>query len=192
MEMSTRIYCERCNTPCKVTGPKNPNAKMLRRSREPKGLCVNCAVHDWLKNTYPANVLLAKSGPRTLAHPHIQEQFAQIMRVGLADAVPDEINWELIIENWDLPFPHKVKPSSANPCSQFELEEIATGKRPGLAGLAGLGDAPKRQTVCGKDLLITSFSQLNDLDPGLGDDLEKCLTDHHKKTKDTGQRELFE
>jgi len=64
------------------------------------------------------------------------------MKVGMADAMPDEINWNLIIENWDLPFPHKMKPSATNPCSQLELDEIATGKRPGLGG--GLFDSPGR------------------------------------------------
>jgi len=136
------IYCKRCNVRCQVAGPRNPGAKMLRRSKEPKGMCVNCAVHDWLRNTYPCNILLAQSGPGSLAHPHIQEQFVGIMKVGMADAMPDEINWNLIIENWDLPFPHKMKPSATNPCSQLELDEIATGKRPGLGG--GLFDSPGR------------------------------------------------
>lgn len=116
------IHCERCEAHCKVAEPRNSDAKMLRRSRHPKGLCVNCAVHDWLRNTYPPNILLASSGPKVLLFPHIQEQFTGLMRVGLADAQPDEINWELIVENWDLPFPHKVKATAANPCSQEVLD----------------------------------------------------------------------
>ena len=110
--------CQRCDVRCQVDEPGNKEARLLRRSRDPKGLCVNCAVHDWLRNTYPVNMLLAKSGPKSLVHPHIQEQFAGIMRLGMADAMPDEIDWGLIIENWDLPFPHKVKPRGENPCSQ--------------------------------------------------------------------------
>lgn len=117
--------CQRCEVSCRVSSPRNPGSKMLRRSKDPKGLCVNCAVHDWLRNTYPCNMLLAQSGPKSLAYPHIQEQFANIMRIGLSDAIPDEICWGTIIENWDLPFPHKIKPSNTNPCSQLELEEIA-------------------------------------------------------------------
>lgn len=126
------VNCDRCGVLCQVDGSRNPEAKMLRRSKEPKGLCVNCAVHDFLRNTYPCNMLLAQSGPQSLAYPHIQEQFAGIMRVGLSDAIPDEISWDLIIENWGLPFPNKVKPSNTNPCSQLELFEIAEGTRPGL------------------------------------------------------------
>ena len=170
--MGTECECQRCGIRCRVDSSGNPDAKMLRRSDKPKGLCVNCAVHDFLRNTYPCNMLLAESGPGSLAHPHIQEQFAGIMRVGLADAMPDEIDWDLIIENWDLPFPHKMKPSSTNPCSQLELFEIAEGKRPGLGG--GM-DAPIPRPVCAEDLTITSFEQLNDLSPGLGDDFKKAL-----------------
>lgn len=167
-KLFSKTNCQRCGVACQVSLPRNPKAKMLRRSKELKGLCVNCAVHDWLRNTYPCNILLAQSGPKSLAHPHIQEQFAEIMKVGMADAMPDEINWDLIIENWDLPFPHKIKPSSTNPCSQLELEEIVSGKRPGL----GEGIS---KPIRPEDLTITSYEQLNELEPGLGDDLKKCL-----------------
>ncbi|MDD5327443.1 MAG: hypothetical protein PHY02_06470 [Phycisphaerae bacterium] len=121
-EINNMAHCERCGTPVKVAGPQNSKAKMLRRSKKPKGLCVNCAVHDWLQNTYPVNMILAGSGPKALVHPHIQKQFTEIMRVGLADAKPDEINWDLIIENWDLPFKNKVKGTATNPASQAVLD----------------------------------------------------------------------
>lgn len=162
--------CERCKAPCKVVGPQNSKAKMLRRSKEPKGLCINCAVHDWMRNAYPVNMILAGSGPKVLAYSHIQKQFMEIMQVGLADAQPDEINWDLIIENWNLPFPHKIKPSATNPCTQREIDEITTGKRPGI-GCKGL---PKPDPLGGKTI-ITSFEEVNLLEPGLGDKLKRCL-----------------
>ncbi len=171
--MPTECQCQRCGIRCRVDSPSNPDAKMLRRSKVPKGLCVNCAVHDFLRNTYPCNMLLAESGPGSLVHPHVQEQFANIMRVGMADAMPDEINWNLIIENWDLPFPHKMKKSSTNPCSQRELFEIAEGTRPGLGARM---EMPERRQSRAHDLTtITSFEQLNDLEPGLGDEFKRCL-----------------
>ena len=109
-------------------------AKMIRWSKVPKGLCVNCAVHDWLRNTYPVNLLLARSGARGLALPHIQEQFAGIMKSRCSDALPDEIDWRAIIDNWELPFPTKLKRTATNPVSQAELdrepeEEISRRKR---------------------------------------------------------------
>lgn len=168
-DINTTVYCERCGVACKVTGPQNSKAKMLRRSKEPKGLCVNCAVHDWLRNTYPVNVILAESGPKALVYPHVQKQFEEIMRAGMADAMPDEINWDLIIENWNLPFKHKIKSGSKNPYDQLELDEIKSGKR------RGFGGPPNPYTVCHPPGPITSFEQLNELEPGLGDELKNCL-----------------
>ena len=170
--MNTIINCQRCGARCRVAGSRNPDAKMLRRSKEPKGLCVNCAVHDWLRNTYPCNILLAQSGAKALIHPHIQEQFTEIMRIGMADAMPDEICWDLIIENWNMPFPHKIKPSATNPVGQLEFDEVAAGERPPFFEDY---DPSKRQTVCGENLEITSFEQLNEIEPGLGDDLRDCV-----------------
>lgn len=162
--------CERCGARLKVDTPRSSNAKMLRRSKEPKGLCVNCAVHDFLRNTYPPNILLAQSGPKVLLFPHIQEQFAELMKEGHADAKPDEIVWERIVENWALPFPKKIKTSGMNPCNQQELDEIAAGKRPGLGSLG-----PPVPDPLGGKMTITSFEELNKIKPGLGDQLKNCL-----------------
>ncbi len=116
------INCERCGVRCRADGPQGTKAKMLCHSKEPKGLCVNCAVHDWLRNTYPVNLLLATSGPKSLLLPHIQEQFTGIMRIGFADAKPDEIDWQRIVDNWELPFKNKVKGTAMNPASQDVLD----------------------------------------------------------------------
>ena len=115
------VECKRCGQRCKVSGKPGEKAKMLRFAKGP-GLCVNCAVHDWLRNTYPPNIILAQSGPKVLLFEHIQQQFAGIMRIGFADARPDEINWEQIVENWELPFKNKVKGTAMNPASQAVLD----------------------------------------------------------------------
>lgn len=162
--------CERCGVQLKVDAVPGSKAKMLRRSKEPKGLCINCAVHNFLRNTYPPNIQLAESGPEILLIPHIQMVFADIMKAGFADARPDEIDWQRIVDNWELPFPTKVKPSAMNPCSQQELDEIAAGKRPGLGSMG-----PPKPDPLGGRTTITSFDQLNELEPGLGDELRKCL-----------------
>lgn len=169
----TIVNCERCGAHCRVDALRSSDAKMLRRSKEPKGLCINCAVSDWLRNTYPPNILLAQSGPKVLLFPHIQEQFAEIMKVGFADAKPDEIVWQRIVDNWELPFPKKIKPSASNPCSQEELDAIKAGTHPGLGEnriRASVGGAMKARKGP-----IKSFDELNELEPGLGDQLKKCL-----------------
>jgi hypothetical protein len=124
-----------------------------------------------LRNTYPPNIQLAESGPEILLMPHLQEIFTNIMRAGFADAIPDEIDWQRIVDNWELPFPKKVKTSAMNPCSQEELDEVAAGTRPGLGAIT---ETDPQQTVCGCKP-ITSFDELNRIDPGLGDEFKKLM-----------------
>lgn len=170
-------FCDRCGARCLLASKRNPGAKMLIYSKLPKGLCVNCATHDWLRNTYPVNMQLAKSGPRILVHLQIREQFAEIMRVAGADANPDEINWNLVSENWDLPFADKVEPRADNPITQKELDEIAAGKYKAIDTPA---PAAKVLLDCGG--CITNFEQLNLLKPGLGDRFKSALRNSKEKT----------
>lgn len=121
-EKEQTCHCSRCGARCKVDPLAGSKAKMLKRGKSPKGLCVNCAVHDFLRNTYPVNLLLAQSGPQGLALSHIQEQFTGIMKSRCSDAVPDEIDWQAIIDNWELPFANKLKSSATNPVNQAELD----------------------------------------------------------------------
>ena len=164
--IETIVHCERCGLRCRA-GVGSPKAKMLRRAV--KGFCVNCAVHDWLRNTYPINMQLAESGPGILVHPHIRELFADIMRVGCADANPDEINWNLINENWELPFPNKVKPRADNPVTQEQLDEIKAGKYKAI-------DTPPLHFK-----VINSFEEANELEPGLGTKLNKLVNTNSKE-----------
>ena len=125
----TVVRCERCGLSLRLAPKPQSKAKMLRRSTRAKGLCATCAAHNWLRNTYPCNMLLAESGPKGLELPHIQRQFANIMQAAGADAQPDEIDWNSMIENWQLPFSHPVKPTAVNPCSQADLERMARDGR---------------------------------------------------------------
>ncbi len=168
-DQTTVGTCQRCGMPCRVAGPGRKDAKMLRYAKQPKGYCASCAVHDWLRNTYPVNVQLAQAGPKILLHDGIRKMFADIMRQAKADMNPDEINWNRIVEYWDLPFAEKVKPTNTNPCTQAELDEIAAGKRKGFRYIRR-----EASPLEGVDA-ITSWDQLNQLDPGLGDELREAL-----------------
>ena len=121
-ETELECCCSRCGARCKVDPVAGSKARMLKRGKLPKGLCVNCAVHNTLSTLYPVNLLLASSGPRCMALPFVQEQFAGIIKSALSDAMPSEINWDIVIKNWDLPFPTKLKRSATNPVSQEELD----------------------------------------------------------------------
>jgi hypothetical protein len=55
------------------------------------------------------------------------QQIENVMRVGKSDALPDEINWDRIIANWELPFPQPVRSTPENPMSEKDLARIARG-----------------------------------------------------------------
>jgi hypothetical protein len=126
-----QITCGRCGAPCRVNPVVGSQAKMLKRASQPKGLCINCAVHDALRHLYPANLILARSGPEGLSLPHIQRQFFTVVQMGGTDAAFEEIDWQAIIRNWDRPFPTRLKPSATNPVTQAELDAATLeGDRP--------------------------------------------------------------
>ena len=101
--------CERCGVQCHIVGPGNPKARLLRYAAKPQGLCVNCGIHDWLRATPPIAELIEKQGMEVLLFPHIQEIFGPLLRMGDADAPIGEIDWEVVVANWELPFPKKGK-----------------------------------------------------------------------------------
>ena len=164
--------CDRCGARLQVGPAPGSEAKLLRRSKVPKGFCINCAVHNFLRNTYPPNIQLAESGPDILLIPHIQTVFAGIMKAGFADANPDEIDWQRIVDNWELPFSKDVKTSAMNPCSQKEIDEIAAGTRPGLGAIS---ETSETSLLVKNRGVIRSFEELNELKPGLGDELRRCV-----------------
>lgn len=95
--------CERCGVAAR--GAKgNPDARMMRHAE--KGVCVNCGTVLFLKDLeelHGGRLLPPGTTWReALALPHIQEQFGRLMRVGKADAQPDEIDWERVAQLWDL------------------------------------------------------------------------------------------
>jgi hypothetical protein len=42
--------------------------------------------------------------PSKLLAPHVQQQFTRLMVAGNADAKPGELNWQRIVDNWELSF----------------------------------------------------------------------------------------
>jgi hypothetical protein len=117
-----RCSCERCGVPLEVAPIPGSQAKLLKRSATPQGLCASCAVHDHLRHLYPANLTLARGGPQLLAHPHIQQMYLDLLRMAGTDVTAEEIDWNAIIANWELPFPTRLKSTATNPVTQEELD----------------------------------------------------------------------
>lgn len=97
--------CDRCGR--EATGAKgDESARMLRRAEH--GECGECAVVLFiqsLNNMHGGHMI---GDPKALLLPHVQEQFAAVMLAGMAEMKPDEIDWERVVQLWD------IAPASAN------------------------------------------------------------------------------
>ena len=93
-------HCRRCGRPCQ-TGKPDPNARVIVRSQG-GGHCPDCAVTAFLLSIGPIRQTLDMEGPKCLKLPHIQQQIAIVLRFTQLGA--DEINWDTVIAQWDLPW----------------------------------------------------------------------------------------
>jgi len=110
LEGITILPCSRCGALCKLADHATEDARLLRKATKPEtsGFCPECGVTDFYKNQYPHLTELMMSNPMgkaMLLDPRVQEQFAKVMQAGNADLKPDEINWQRVHDNWELPFP---------------------------------------------------------------------------------------
>jgi len=106
-----KTSCVRCGRPCKPGETKNPEARPFRKAK--KGLCENCAVTQFLlcDDLETLRDGLLKNGIEVLQNPNIQEQFAKILEVGGSELSADSIEWDTVINQWDMPFPKGYEPS---------------------------------------------------------------------------------
>lgn len=124
--------CSRCGVPLRVGGGPDPKARLLRLSATPEGYCLECAVTEWMFLTPPICFLFGKGdavdpreaeycrkqgwdkeldgpdspkrGPQVLLLPHVRESVRRLFVAGHAQASEAAINWNKVIENWELPF----------------------------------------------------------------------------------------
>ncbi len=104
----TIIHCSRCGVLCKLASSATEEARLLRHATRPEtsGYCPDCGLTDFFKN----HSMLAQAmdmnpaGKQMLLDPRVQQQFGGIMQTGNADAKPEEINWQRVYDNWDMPF----------------------------------------------------------------------------------------
>jgi|SRR5579884_1147123 len=102
------VHCSRCGIPCKLADAATEDARLLKHATRPEtsGYCIDCGVADFMKNhTQLARIMeMNPLGKQMLLDPRAQQQFAALMREGKADARPEEINWQRVYDNWELPF----------------------------------------------------------------------------------------
>jgi hypothetical protein len=96
--------CPRCGKMCNAEKLGNQNARPLRKSDN--GMCLECTATSVILSLpsagmFPKEAVLA---------PHIQAQFKAVLRAGNADRDAYELDWNRVVENWDLPFPRRFAP----------------------------------------------------------------------------------
>lgn len=96
--------CPRCNKEVVASKSGNQRARPLRKSD--KGMCLECTASSVLMSL-PAAGMFPKEA---MLAPHIQAQFSAVLRAGCADTDAHNVDWNRLVENWDLPYPAKFRP----------------------------------------------------------------------------------
>lgn len=97
--------CTRCGRQCIPGKSLNPEARPFKGAME--GLCADCVVTSFLQSDEVLQQAIVKTKKAVLLLPFAQEQFFKLMKVGRSELSSDEINWEVVVDQWDLPFPGK-------------------------------------------------------------------------------------
>lgn len=108
------LPCNRCGTPCKLGHTATEDAQLLRRATRPdtSGYCPECGVIDFFKHHSMLGEIIdgrGEEGHKMLLDERVQRQFAGLMQTGKADLPASHINWQRVVDLWDLPFPQRGK-----------------------------------------------------------------------------------
>lgn len=103
---SQPIPCTRCGKLGQAGPPPNPEGRLMVYAQTAKNaLCADCTATAFIKSTETLMYGVNLHGSKILLDPRIQQQFAKLMAVGKADATPEEIDWQRVVDNWELPIP---------------------------------------------------------------------------------------
>lgn len=97
------VHCSRCAGRCIVAPTRNENARLMRHGNE-TGWCAMCGITNFLQNCAVVSELLKQQGAECLRLPHVQAQMARVLLAGGSDIRPEQIDWDEVIANWNLPF----------------------------------------------------------------------------------------
>jgi hypothetical protein len=100
---SLTANCQRCGFGPLVGGEGNPDALLLRRAHE--GVCASCGITMFIKSMPAMLMVIERNGIEMLRDPGMQAHWAPLLAHGHADATSGEIDWNRVVENWNLPDP---------------------------------------------------------------------------------------
>ena len=104
-ESATIKPCPRCGREVIASKSGNQQARPVRKSD--KGMCLECTVTSIMLGLPSAGMFPKEA----MLLPHIQDQFAAVLRAGDADPEAHAIDWQRVVDNWELPFPRKFAPA---------------------------------------------------------------------------------
>lgn len=108
--MNQPIPCTRCGKLGQAGPPPNPEGRLMVYAQTAENaMCADCAATAFIKGIDVFMYSIELRGPEILLTPHVQVQFAQVMTSGKADATPQEIDWQRVVENWELPVPKEKR-----------------------------------------------------------------------------------
>jgi hypothetical protein len=100
--------CPRCERPCVAVGGGNPEARLLKLVEPGEdGLCPDCSITSFIMSVETLMYGIEKNGMGILLDRRIQVGFEELMKVGNADAKPEQINWQNVVDNWHLDMPER-------------------------------------------------------------------------------------
>jgi len=104
------MECQRCHRPARPGKSENSEARPFRRASE--GLCANCVVTQFFMEFPPFQIGVKEHGlKQVLGFKPMRDQFVLVLQAGNSELKPEEIDWAIIEQNWELPFP----PARPNP-----------------------------------------------------------------------------
>jgi hypothetical protein len=97
------VNCTRCGQPCRLNPKPSSKARLIKRADTAKnGLCANCSATSFIKSIPTLMVGIDKNGVEMLLDERVQSSFEDVMKAGNSDAVAEELNWQIIVDNWGL------------------------------------------------------------------------------------------
>jgi len=103
----SRVPCQRCAKPCVVAATRKEDARVAREA-DGAGLCAECIITAMVKEVVGAGDKhragwFAAFTVEGLRLPHVQEQVARVIAASGSRLPTDNIDWDEIIANWNLP-----------------------------------------------------------------------------------------
>jgi hypothetical protein len=109
------VRCQRCMLSLRVgEQDQNEEARLMRLSRTGQGLCVHCSATEFLQHTAPPILIqvIRSKGKECLLNQAFQQQFGAVMKAGFAQAALEAIDWQMVVDNWELQFQGVTKRNS--------------------------------------------------------------------------------